>query len=214
MPLTLRPWQWAAIPYLEWLFDDAARRSGRSTAIAVALIRLACRYPRTSVRYCDHVFGRDAQQHVRLIVQELIQEDPLLRDAFDGTRSSFVLNLPRGIPNWVPTQAPTDVFDFNIDGLPPPNAVRLPFVIGGRDNQGRPLDGEPNPSMLQVSEILRGLPRDGTSEALRARGLAWHDYVDALDFALQATARPKSKQADLEPLRTVLDRLLEDEDPL
>lgn len=129
MPLSLRPWQWAALPYLEWFLDDTARQSGRSTTIAVALIRLACRHPRRVIRFWDHALStRDTRELIGRSVRVLVEEDPQLQGRYNGNQASFWLNLPEPLLNWLPEAAPG--IDPSIDRFPPPVISIPPYLIG------------------------------------------------------------------------------------
>jgi len=72
-----------AIRVLDWLLDpEGNRQTGRSYAIAVALIRQALRYPERWIYYIDHVTEiprRDQYRICRSLVDYIVTEDPFLR---------------------------------------------------------------------------------------------------------------------------------------
>lgn len=102
MPLNER--QRRALEVLDWLHDPYARREGRSLAIAVAAIRMACRYPRTRVYLFDHTNTSAGRQHVFLLVRDLVDYDYRLRSFADFSLDSLTLNLPLSILDWMPPE--------------------------------------------------------------------------------------------------------------
>jgi len=72
-----------AVRVLDWLLDSQRnRQTGRSYAIAVALIRQALRYPEQWIHYIDHVPSlprRERDRVCRSLVDYIINEDPFLR---------------------------------------------------------------------------------------------------------------------------------------
>lgn len=82
MPLTDD--QLRAILALDWLMDpsDNHRRSGRSLAVAIVLIRHALHYPELDIHYMDHVPGMPHRQQVDImqhIVGAFLDGDAFLR---------------------------------------------------------------------------------------------------------------------------------------
>ncbi len=82
MPLTED--QLRAIQALDWLMDpsDNHRRSGRSLAVAIVLIRHALHYLGQDIHYTDHIPAipqRQQQDIMRPLVEGFINHDPFLQ---------------------------------------------------------------------------------------------------------------------------------------
>lgn len=80
MPLT--PQQVDAVEVLDWLLDiENHRREGRSVACAVALIRLALRYPGRHIEFRDFspMSSRDQHMFIGGTIERFIQDDLYLR---------------------------------------------------------------------------------------------------------------------------------------
>lgn len=91
------------LPTLEWLFDDEQRRSGRTTLLAIAFIRLACKHPGRRMYFQDHAPTVSAANNMREVVLGLISDDSLLKGSLSLIRKdSFILDLPKPIDDWVP----------------------------------------------------------------------------------------------------------------
>lgn len=111
MPV-LTPQQLEAIQALEWLYDPGApqRRTGRSLVTAIAMIRLALRYPGQSINLRDHITGRGPRSaaEVALNISRILDDDPLLQDAFLVRNARLTFNAdelaPLGIDpsTWLP----------------------------------------------------------------------------------------------------------------
>lgn len=122
MPITeLNENQIRAVASLEWLLDAdmEARRSGRTTALAIAIIRTACNNPGTAVGIWDH---HDTTQRARELmyraVRDLLADDP--RIAYElNIRSLTVTNGRAGSPtlDWWP-----------LGTTPPEHAEPVPFA--------------------------------------------------------------------------------------
>lgn len=113
VPLT--PQQAEAVKVLDWLLDEnEGRRTGRSTVMAIALIRQALRYPGRHVFYLDHTSGyppvRERALLVKGLVEGLVQRDPVLHGlpwAFRNTHFSLMADGIDALPhNWLPSLAP------------------------------------------------------------------------------------------------------------
>jgi len=109
MPLTQQ--QAEAVQVLDWLLDEQGeRRSGRSTAMAVALVRQALRYPGQPVYYLDHTSAypplRERAQLMRRLVEGLVRDDPAVMRLpwrFEPTRFTLLADVPELIPHdWMP----------------------------------------------------------------------------------------------------------------
>ncbi len=135
--------QMGAIETLEWLFDpNEHRRTGRSLVTAIALIRIALRYPGRSIEIRDHLTRRGPRsaEEISHHISLLLDQDPILRNAFLVHRGRLTLTfnatelapleidasswLPRG---WLsPGPAPTSqgrnlaVVGGHISNIPPP----------------------------------------------------------------------------------------------
>jgi hypothetical protein len=81
MPLTAN--QIDTVRALDWLLDpEGQRRTGRTFALAIALIRQALRYPGRDIYYMDHVGGlaqRDMMHLCRNTIEAFTHRDPFLR---------------------------------------------------------------------------------------------------------------------------------------
>jgi hypothetical protein len=77
--------------------------------IAVAVIRVACRNPRTAVHIQDHAPGTTAHSNTCQVIRDLIRRDPRLGPyaavSFSSTQSTLTLNLNQPIRDWLPTEA-------------------------------------------------------------------------------------------------------------
>jgi hypothetical protein len=109
MPLSNQ--QQHAVEVLDWLLseDDVNRRTGRTVAMAVALIRQAVRHPGRFIRYMDHVPGLPIARQtdiVRNIVQRIIHHDRTVsRLAWTYRDRDFRMEADRpALPNWWPDQ--------------------------------------------------------------------------------------------------------------
>lgn len=218
MPLNLRPWQLLALPYLEWLLDDGARRSGRSTTLAVAMIRMAARHPGQRINFWDHVPGHHLAEHVREQVRTLIHEDPHLGQHYTCTAKFFQINLPLAIEDWLPEHDSSLSFLPYLDGFPPTPLIEpQPNFVGGRDSEGHVIqvDGEPV-NMSFVEELARARGVDGNAIRPHEDRAFWHDSLDALRYAIQSLNEPRTHQSEdppkpEDPGPSILDRILADD---
>jgi hypothetical protein len=158
VPLT--PQQAEAIRVLDWLLDEnEGRRTGRSTVMAVALIRQALRYPGRQIFYLDHTSGyppvRERALLVRGLVEGLVNQDPALHRlpwAFLNTHFSLTADsygeiaaLPH---NWLPDLAPApgslrELLEFNQQVGDEARRLRYPSfwqrLMAGGEDVGEPL---------------------------------------------------------------------------
>lgn len=105
----LSPEQMAAIAAVEWLLTPsppAARAEGRTTALAIAIIRLAAAHPGRVIPVRDH---HPRSESLPLTVQGFVEADPILRSAcrWQGlwrTRAApeLAFDLTTSIRNWLP----------------------------------------------------------------------------------------------------------------
>jgi hypothetical protein len=101
----LRQIQLDALPILEWLLDPTVRANGRSVAIAVATIRVACRNPGTRVLILDHAPGLGALQNMIALIRGMVRADPrLARYVTFPTTTSLTVDLTVPIRDWLPTE--------------------------------------------------------------------------------------------------------------
>lgn len=159
---------------LDWLFDDdvSSRRTGRSTAVAVALIRKALREPGHTVPYTDHVPGL-AQRQVLSIsrdtIEGLVQRDPMLSThrQWDFQQRGFRVRPPADPMIWMPGAV---LFE------PPTLANRLREAdeVRGRSRVAEALAQETHLDELltQVRESEEPLPRRSVWERLQEDGVA------------------------------------------
>lgn len=94
------PQQTQALELLDWLLASDQRRSGRTTIIAIGLVRQAARLPRTWVDFVDH--SPHGRPGVRDQVLTMIDLDPLLHRRVTATRDRFMLDLAAPIEDWLP----------------------------------------------------------------------------------------------------------------
>lgn len=99
MPLTTN--QQAAIDALDWLFDDHIQKEGRTTAIAIAAIRKACRRPGERVWVWDH-WTSGLHERVRGLISTFVSFDPRLSEPRWSSKH-FWLDLDQPIANWQPS---------------------------------------------------------------------------------------------------------------
>ncbi len=123
MPLTDQ--QRDAVQALDWLYSPGGRRTGRTFAQAVALIRMAARFPGQKVTLVDHAQTLGAQRHItehtRDIVERLVQADPEISTHFQVREMSFWFSpeMPR-IEDWWPDQEinlPNGVVEAELENL-------------------------------------------------------------------------------------------------
>lgn len=116
--------QRAALASLEWFLSDAddARGTGRSTVAALAIVRLALRYPGRAYRWQDHVPTQAAARILRERVRSVLQRYALENYAV-LTESTVCIRPP----------APTDVgyesYLANADAL---REIVVPLNVTGR----------------------------------------------------------------------------------
>jgi hypothetical protein len=104
--------QRSAIETLEWLYDpaDGHRRQGRTTATAIALIRIALRYPGFDIEIRDHHAspgpGRRSTEEITRIIVSMLDGDPVLRSAYLIRRGRLTFNgeelAPLVFDHWLP----------------------------------------------------------------------------------------------------------------
>jgi hypothetical protein len=103
MPLNSQ--QLDALSALEWLLDPDNRRSGRTLAIAVALVRVAGRHPGQWIEVVDHHGRRESRDYllrtIDLLLRNALGQDYRLRAS--GSDPAIMAN--RFIPSdWVPSE--------------------------------------------------------------------------------------------------------------
>ena len=120
MPLT--PNQVEAVTALDWLLnDDDNRRQGRTTALAVALIRQALRHPNQRIVFLDHIhampYMRERGEYIiRQYVEHFIRTDPRLQTFGWNVRPhDFGAAVPAPVYDWWP--------DDSVFGPPPEPAL-------------------------------------------------------------------------------------------
>ena len=79
MPLTTK--QQATVEVLEWLLDptENVRRSGRTLALTVALIRLAIRHPNQWIPLTDHHFTSWSTTQIGYGIEYTVRDEEALR---------------------------------------------------------------------------------------------------------------------------------------
>lgn len=144
MPLSDRQQQ--AVHVLDWLLDPEERRTGRSFALAVALIRCALRYPGQEVHYGDLPFDvprSSWRQTVIGYIQRLVASDPAISPHVTYSTAGFRFSLPAPITDWQPPQ------------------------------RGFPADEPPSGSIEGQMELVRGLVEERMREGLNRS--VWED---------------------------------------
>lgn len=103
----LRAPQILVIGSLEWLFAAEQRGQGRSTAIAITLIRTALRSPGLIFPIIDHAGGREANRMLAGIVMAFLEREPALsravrRSLMLSNGPQLCIDLPAPIHSWMP----------------------------------------------------------------------------------------------------------------
>lgn len=107
--MPLNSTQLEAIKALDWLLGTtlSQRRTGRTTAQAVALIRYALQNPRQTLYVTDHAHAAVGSYHVNSVlyqrVQDLVVAHNLSGFRWNGGRHTVVYEGPI-IPNWLPEE--------------------------------------------------------------------------------------------------------------
>jgi len=111
MPLTAN--QIDTVRALDWLLDpEGSRRTGRTFAMAIALIRQALQHPGHDIYYMDHVGGlpqRDMMHLCRNTIERWTHQDPFLRHLSWTFRQRSFRVTPTTIPlppeGWWPDES-------------------------------------------------------------------------------------------------------------
>jgi hypothetical protein len=170
MPLTQD--QLEMMNVLEWLFSNNSRRTGRTTALAVAAIRQACRNPGQQIILFDHASGNmtDMRRIMRNLIESFVNTDGRLRPFLQIRNSMFQLNLPEPIQDWVPPEFDermgyVGMFEFSPSqqGRDPadPVAIRMGGLI---------------PSLWSPNVIVSHIPMDPTPPVERRS--VWERLMD------------------------------------
>lgn len=77
MPFVLNPQQQEALGALEWLVSPQ-RRSGKTIALAVAIVRAACKNPGQWVSIIDHEPGNRMCEHITGHIRAILESDARL----------------------------------------------------------------------------------------------------------------------------------------
>ena len=95
--------QLEALPVVDWLFSQqwSDRSTGRSTCIAIALIRQAAAHPGTAIKYVDHGHSDFLRKEQRDTVRMLLAMAPELQPT-KITSDSFVCMNAEPIHGWLP----------------------------------------------------------------------------------------------------------------
>lgn len=121
MPLTNR--QRAAIATLEWMNDGLQqRRTGRSLALAVALIRLGCRYPGQEIMVADHAMERNASHHLFNLIGTFLNAE--FDDYFRINSQRHTFQILRPITNWEPSEETLMMFGRPPEQVTPQRRMR------------------------------------------------------------------------------------------
>lgn len=123
MPLSNQ--QHEAVLVMEWMMSNDHRRSGRTFAQAVALIRLAARNPGTRFSCFDHAvftFGgvRDLNRNLVRQVREIIDRDAVLSRCVQWRNETFHFQNIRPIEDWWPRGSidlPPEVAESEVESL-------------------------------------------------------------------------------------------------
>lgn len=123
MPLSNQ--QQDAVLVMEWMLSDEHRRTGRTFAQAVALIRLAARNPGTRFSCYDHVtlnYGntRDANRNLVQQVRDLVEQDPTLSVRVRWHDYTFWFQTMPPIEDWWPRDSiplPSSITENQVESL-------------------------------------------------------------------------------------------------
>lgn len=94
MPVLSTP-QSAALAALEWLHAPDYRQTGRTTVLAIAVIRAALRRPGETIPIRDHGGNRTADRMLAVAIYDLVTRDPQLRGQFYSDWLTTVSRDPR-----------------------------------------------------------------------------------------------------------------------
>jgi hypothetical protein len=136
MPLTDQ--QLLSLDALEWLFSTTARRSGRTTVLAIAAIRWACRNPGQQVFLFDHVGDTNhLRRNLAQIIRRLVESDDRLRRHLEMRREEmFWLDLAWPIEDWLPQE---DMFSGILSNVPAARAPSGPYHVQDGDRSSLPI---------------------------------------------------------------------------
>ena len=92
---------------ITWLCDEGQGGTGRSFAIAVALIRIALRSPGRKVRFVDHYGTPYSVEEMKDRIRAMVAADPDLAGRIKADRTTFQLQIVKPIDadTWVPVKA-------------------------------------------------------------------------------------------------------------
>lgn len=105
--MALSELQKQALPILDWLINGEPA-TGRSQALAIAFIRVACRHPGRTVEFWDHHGSRTADLSLGGVIGQLLAADPRLSSHVSLGRDAFKLDLPAPILDWLPADEPIE----------------------------------------------------------------------------------------------------------
>lgn len=133
----LSPLQIAALRTFEWFYDPTVRRQGRTTILAISLIRTALRYPGHRLPMHDFLPSHDVDRELIRVITSIISDEGLNGCRFDMlTRHRnpvlcFDLRSPSR-PGWLPrgwSAGPNPPTPLNapltVPTTPPPQAPSL-----------------------------------------------------------------------------------------
>lgn len=116
MPLTLTPQQQEALGALDWLVSPQ-RRSGKTTVLAIAIVRAACKNPGQWISIIDHEPGVRMSEYMVEQVRGLLRSDArLVNHTLQRGRLRIDLTAPF---EWMP---------WSPEDSAPPTLVPLPPV--------------------------------------------------------------------------------------
>lgn len=183
---------------MQWLLDPLLRNQGRTTALAIATIRVAATYPGRAIAVRDHHPRR--ADLVAYAIRDLVEADPLLRhvyrreDLMPRTGApELVFDLTTPIQNWMPRdwympeRRPAQIVDVPLErSLGPRARLMMPHVTD-----------------QQLEEILRDL-HDGMA-------ITPHT-LDAVIYTAEAIPQVDQERQDTAAgQRSLWDYLEEDE---
>ncbi len=104
MPALLHERQVEAILALDWLLDASkdTRNTGRTVAVAIALLRKALRHPGQRVYLFDHHDGVGEARHVLDLIMELAETEPTLFDLNFAPTTTSITYQGNPILDWWP----------------------------------------------------------------------------------------------------------------
>ncbi len=225
MPLNSQ--QLDALSALEWLLDPDNRRSGRTLAIAVALVRVAGRHPGQWIEVVDHHGRRESRDYllrtIDLLLRNALGQDYRLRAS--GSDPAIMAN--RFIPSdWVPSEEVLNPSERRPERVVPREVVERLQEFGAVGMAwGMAWDVNPEDQADSLVFTQAALRNGGVANGRLNLGVTAFDPTRLLERAgrlrdglpripVTPEIAEQFKKPVEEPSLSQWDRLLADEDPL